>query len=97
MVNISCIFSHKIPKYTITNAFTLTNHPQFHDLEMSLSNVLMIGLFCSSIRMKIFSKTEKKIISQRTCKGSYIYNPTWKGDVGLKACHMTADSFSFEQ
>ena len=40
--------------------FSLTDDPQFHGLEMSLSNVLMIGLFPSNNRVAIFSKTEKK-------------------------------------
>ena len=40
--------------------FTLTDNPQFYGLQMSLSNVLMIGMFRSNNRMVIFSKTEKQ-------------------------------------
>ena len=49
-------------------SFTLTEDPQFYGLEMSLSNILIIGLFRSNNRMVIFSKTEKKYNS-KTCKG----------------------------
>ena len=38
--------------------FTLTDDPHLYDLEMSLSNILMIGLFHSNNSMAIFSKTE---------------------------------------
>ena len=38
---------------------TLTgDSPHLYGLEMSLSNILMIGLFHSNNRMVIFSKTE---------------------------------------
>ena len=37
--------------------FTLSNDPHLYGLEMLLSNILMTGLFCSNIRMVIFSKT----------------------------------------
>ena len=40
-------------------SFTLIEDPQFYGLEMSLNNILMIGLFRSNYRMVIFSKTEK--------------------------------------
>ena len=40
--------------------FTLTDNLQFYGLEMSLSNILMVGLFRSNYRMVIFSETEKK-------------------------------------
>ena len=53
--------------------FTLIDNPQFYCLEMSLSNILMIGLFRSNNRMVIFSKIEKEFIWQQTCKGPYIY------------------------
>ena len=53
--------------------FTLTDDLQFYGLEVSLSNILMIGLFCSNNRIVIFSKTEKEIILQQTRKGPYIY------------------------
>ena len=54
--------------------FTLTDYPQFYGLGMSLSNILMIGLFRSNNRIVNFSKTEKKIISLQTHKGPYIYD-----------------------
>ena len=38
--------------------FTLTDDPYLHGLEISLSNILMIGLFRSNKRMVIFSKTK---------------------------------------
>ena len=39
--------------------FTLTDDPYLHGLEISLSNILMIGLFRSNKRMVIFSQTKK--------------------------------------
>ena len=39
------ILSHKIPSLM---PFTLTDDPQFYGSEMSLSNILMIGLFRSN-------------------------------------------------
>ena len=54
--------------------FTLTGDPQPYGLEVSLSNIFMFGLFCSSSRIVIFSKTEKKFISQQTRKRPYIYD-----------------------
>ena len=50
--------------------FSLTDDPQFHGLEMSLSNVLMIGLFPSNNRVAIFSKTEKKTLITVTTSGT---------------------------
>ena len=35
---------------------------------------MKFGLFRLSNRMVIFSKTEKKFISQQTCKEPYIYD-----------------------
>ena len=52
--------------------FTLTDDLQFYGIEMSLSNILMIGLFRLNNRMIIFSKREK-FISQQTLKVPYIY------------------------
>ena len=52
--------------------FTSTDDPQFYDLQVCLNNSLMVGLFRSNNRMVIFSKT-KKVISQQTRKGPYIY------------------------
>ena len=57
--------------------FTLTNDPEicnFGDLEVSLSIILIIGLFCLNHMMVIFSKSEKKFISQQTLKVPYIYD-----------------------
>ena len=53
--------------------FTLSGNPQFYGLEMSLSNILMIGSFHSNSRIVVFSKTGKKFISQQTCKEPHIY------------------------
>ena len=78
--------------------FTLTDYPQFYGLEMSLSKIMMIGLFRLNNRMVVFSKTEKKFISQQTRKGSYIYNVHTEGDGGiLKICHVFANYFVFKQ
>ena len=46
--------------------FTLTDDPHFYGLKMSLSNIWMIGLFCSNNKMVIFFKREKKFMSQQT-------------------------------
>ena len=46
--------------------FTLIDDPQLHGLEVSLSNILMIGLFCSDSSMVIFSKTQKNHITTNT-------------------------------
>ena len=46
--------------------FNLTDDPQLDGLEMSLSNILMIGLFFSNNRMIFFSETEKKHITANT-------------------------------
>ena len=54
--------------------FTLCDDPQFYGLDMSLSNILMIGLFRLNKRMVIFKKNRKKFISQQTRKGPYIYD-----------------------
>ena len=59
--------------------FTSTDDPQLYALEMSLSNILLIGLFRSNKGMVIFSKTEKKFISQQTCKGPYVYDIHMEG------------------
>ena len=70
--------------------FTLTDDPQFYGLRVSLSNVLMIGLFHSNNRMVIFSKTEKKFISKQTRKGPYIYDAHmeegWEGVSKFVTC-----------
>ena len=59
--------------------FTLNGDPQFYGLKMSLSNTLMIDLFGSNNRMVIFSKREKKIISQQIRKGIHLWPPLGKG------------------
>ena len=46
--------------------FILTDDSQFCGSEMSLSNILMIGLFCSNNMMAIFSKTEKNHVTANT-------------------------------
>ena len=52
----------------------------------------MIGLCCSNNRMVIFSKMEKKFISQPTRKGPYIYVVLIEvGWDGLKICQVFAD------
>ena len=61
--------------------FTLTDDPQFYDLEMSLSNILMIGLFRSSSRMVMFSKREKKSYHSKHVRDHTFMMCTWKGDV----------------
>ena len=74
--------------------FTLIHDPQFYGLEVYLSNILMIGLCCSNNRMVIFSKMEKKFISQPTRKGPYIYVVLIEvGWDGLKICQVFADFF----
>ena len=68
-------FSHiKFQSIPSLKLFTWTDNPHFTGLEVSLSKILMIGLFRSNYGMVIFSKTEKKIISQQKSKGSYIYD-----------------------
>ena len=64
--------------------FTLTEDSQFYGLEVSLSNILMIGLFRSNFRssnrMLIFSKTKqyhRKHVRDRT-----FITFRWKGGWG---------------
>ena len=40
-------------------SFTSTEDPQLYGLEVSFSNILTIGTFCSKNRKVIFCKTEK--------------------------------------
>ena len=80
--------------------FTLTDDPQFHILEVSFSNVLMIGLFHSNIRMVSFSKTEKKSYHRKHVRDHTFMTSTWKEDVQwgvLNICHVIADFFVFKQ
>ena len=58
-------------------SFTLTDDPHLYGLEMSLNNILMIGLFRSNKRMVIFSKT--KFIHSKHVKGPYIYDVHMEG------------------
>ena len=76
---------------------TLTDDPQFNGSEVSLSNILMIGLLPSNNRIVIFSKTEKKFILRQTHKGSYIYGVHMEEgwERGLKICNVFADIFCF--
>ena len=82
-------------------SFTFTGGPHLSGLEMFLSNILLIGLFCSNNKMVIFSGTENS--SQQTCKSDHTcMMSTWRGDghkgggEGLKICHMSADSYGFK-
>ena len=99
IVNISGILSHKIPKYTISlMLFTLTDDPQFYILEVSFSNILMIGLFHSNIRMVSFSKTEKKSYHRKHVRDHTFMTSTWKEGVQwgvLNICHVIVDFFCF--
>ena len=74
-------------------SFTLIEDPQFYGLEMSLNNILMIGLFRSNYRMVIFSKTEKNSYHGNHVRDHTFMTSTWKRDGhilgrGLKICHM---------
>ena len=60
--------------------FTFTGGPHLSDLEMSVSNILLIGLFCSNNKMVIFSGTENS--SQQTCKIPYMYDVHMEGGAG---------------
>ena len=54
---------------------------------MSLSKILMIGLFRSNCRMVILSKTEKKKKkSYQKRKGPYIYDVHMERDEGVLKC-----------
>ena len=39
--------------------FTSTDDSEWYSVEVSLSSILIFGLFCSNSRVIIFSKTEK--------------------------------------
>ena len=75
-LKISGILSHKIPMYIITNAI-------YFDLEIFLSNILMIGQFCSNNRMVIFSKTEEKSYQSKHEKHHIFMTSTSKGEGGI--------------
>ena len=100
------MFHIKISKYAITNTIYFDRWSrilQFCDLEVSLTIILMIGLFYLNHMMVIFSKSEKKFISQQILQVPYIYHvhievgwsDGWEGG-GLKICHVLADFFCFE-
>ena len=81
---------------------TVTDHPQFYGLEISLSNILTIGSFCSNERTVIFSKQKKKNSQHSKPGRDHIFITfTWKGcfqtETGIKICRMRADSFVFKQ
>ena len=57
IIKISGILSHKVSKYIITNAI-------YFDLEMFLSNILMIGLFRSNpLPLMIYTDIKKGLDS----------------------------------
>ena len=97
---LSAVFCHiKFQSIQLLMLYTFSGDPQFYGLEVSLSNILMIGLFRLNNRMVIFTKTEKKSISQQTRNGPYIHDVHmevgWEGS--LKICYVSADSFVFKQ
>ena len=66
--------------------FPLTDDPQFHGLEMFLSNILMICLFHSNKRMVFFLKTEKNPYHRKKVGDHRFTTSTWKrgGEGGLE-------------
>ena len=74
--------------------FTLTDDPQIYALEVFLTNILMIGLFCSNNRIVIFSKTGKKFKSQQT---HTFKMSRWKGDGGVLRFVTFLQIIVFEQ
>ena len=61
--------------------FTLTNDPQFYGLKVSLSNILMIGLFRSNNMMVIFSRTKEVHFHSKYVRNHTFMTSTWKGRV----------------
>ena len=59
--------------------FTLTDDPHLCGAEMSLSDILMIGWFCSNKRMITISKTENSHHSKHVRDHTFMKS-TWKGD-----------------
>ena len=79
-------------------SFTSTEDRQLYGLEVSFSNILTIGTFCSKNRKVIFCKTEKKIISHKLVRNHTFMTSKWKGvGVGSSNFHMFADFFVFKQ
>ena len=63
-------------------SFTLTDDPQFYGLEVSLSNILIIGLLRSNNRMVIFSNTKKDSYHSKHVRDHTFMTPAWKGSGG---------------
>ena len=59
-------------------SFTLTENPQFYGLDI-FKQYFDDLLVSAKQQDGNFSKTEKKIISQQTCKGPYIYDVLMEG------------------
>ena len=81
--------------------FTLSGDPQFYGLEMSLSNILMIGLFHSNTGYWFFLKQKKKSYHSNHVRDHTYMAATYKGNghmgEDLEICLMYANSFVFEQ
>ena len=75
--------------------FTLTDHPQFNGLEVSLRNIFMIGLFFSNSRMVIFSKTKKNSHHSKHLRNPNVHME--EGWVYLNICHVFANYFFQKQ
>ena len=58
---------------------TWTDDPHLYGLEISLSNFLVIGLFCSNNMMVFFSKTKNLYHSKHVRDHTFITS-TWKRD-----------------
>ena len=63
-------------------SFILTDNLQFYGLEMSLSSILMSGLFSSNNRMMIFLKQDKISYHSKDVKNHTFMTSIWKGDGG---------------
>ena len=65
---------------------------------MSLSNILMIGMFLSNNRMVFFSKAEKNSYHNKHVRDHTEHNVHMEGRLrGLEIYHMSTDSFVFKQ
>ena len=60
-------------------SFTLSGDSRFYGLEISLTNILMIGLCRSNNRMVIFSKTENSYHSKHVKAHTFMMS-TWNED-----------------
>ena len=75
----------------------MTDDTKFYGLEVSLNNILMLRLFVQTTGWQFFLK-QKKIISQQTHNGPYIYDINIEVEWGgLKICQVFADFFVFKQ